>query len=720
MVLPVESGVPFLTFYPATILAFYICGRGPGWLVMGLCIFTGYYIFSPPFWSFEPTRQGVIATLLFSASSILMAWIVQRLEAVSMDLEQSMVRLRINELRLHTVLEDQTEAICRFKTDGTVLYVNEAFCSMFGMSRDEIVGRSWQPVAVEEDRAMIAQRLSLLSPQNPTVTIEKRVYTHGGGVRWGQFVNRGIYDDRGELQEIQAVGRDIHDQKLLEAKLAITTERLLDLYDHAPCGYHSIDANGIYVEINATALSWIGYERDEVIGLKSPKNFFTEEGLRDYHHSFEVFKRTGKMEGLEFDMLHRNGSVRRVAVNSTAIRDEAGNFKMSRTVLIDVGALRRAEDQMRRLMHEQAAMLDNELVGIIKLRNRREVWHNKAILRMFGYSSEELSGASARLLYPDDASFVALGSKAYPVLQAGGHFRAQLELSRKDGERLWIDMSGTLVSVEREESMWLLLDITSLKRAEALKLAAVQIEAENRQLREASQLKGYFLSTMSHELRTPLNAVLGFTELLKSRAVGPESPKYDLFLGHIGTSGKHLLQLIDQTLDLARIESGNLVFNPEPAHLSDLIAEALAIHHDESVRRNLVITAEIEPSVNDVTVDVLRLRQMLSNYVGNAVKFTPEGGQVVVRTMREDSTNFRVEVEDTGIGISATDIQRLFKGFQQLDERSDRKFQGAGLGLAVTHRLAEAQGGSVGCRSQVGKGSTFHFVLPLFSSAASG
>ena len=244
------------------------------------------------------------------------------------------------------------------------------------------------------------------------------------------------------------------------------------------------------------------------------------------------------------------------------------------------------------------------------------------------------------------------------------------------------------------------------------RLEAQSLSEENRQIQEAGRLKSQFLANMSHELRTPLNAVIGLGELLESGAVPPGSPKQQEFLGHITASGRQLLEMLNEVLDFSQAEAGKLDFYPEPVNLTQVIEEVVEVLNGAADRHGLSVGLEVDPRLSDLVLDPKRLRQVLSNYLSNAIAFTPAGGHISIRGFADADELFRVEVEDTGIGIAPADLRRLFVDFQQLDDSSTRAHQGAGLGLALTRMLVEAQGGSVGVRSTLGVGSSFHFVLP--------
>ena len=249
------------------------------------------------------------------------------------------------------------------------------------------------------------------------------------------------------------------------------------------------------------------------------------------------------------------------------------------------------------------------------------------------------------------------------------------------------------------------------RQNDASRHKALQLEGENRQIQEATRLKSQFLANMSHELRTPLTAIIGFADLLQMGAVPQSAPQYHTFLGHIGNSGRHLLRLINDVLDLSKVESGKFEFFPETFDLSVLVKDVQDILHTEILRKRLRVIADIEQSLGNLLLDPARLKQVLYNYLSNAIKFTPEGGLIFVRAVASGARHFRLEVEDTGVGIAEPDLPRLFTAYQQLDAGSTKKYEGSGLGLALTRRLVMAQGGSVGVQSTLGSGSVFHLVL---------
>ncbi|HEV3329601.1 MAG TPA: HAMP domain-containing sensor histidine kinase [Bryobacteraceae bacterium] len=236
--------------------------------------------------------------------------------------------------------------------------------------------------------------------------------------------------------------------------------------------------------------------------------------------------------------------------------------------------------------------------------------------------------------------------------------------------------------------------------------------------REASSLRTRFLASISHELRTPLNGIVGFAELLYDGVLGPVSEEQRECLGDMLSCSNHLRMLISHVLDLAKIEAGKMAFTYESISLTDLVREVIDTLQAIAKSKQIEIVFQPNDRIDSVTADAGKLKQILYNYLSNALKFTAAGGFVKVAVRAEDRETFRIDVHDDGVGIAVADLPRLFSEFDQLGSSAKAK-TGTGLGLAITKGLAEAQGGRVGVTSALGQGSTFFVVLPRFPKAVS-
>lgn len=237
-----------------------------------------------------------------------------------------------------------------------------------------------------------------------------------------------------------------------------------------------------------------------------------------------------------------------------------------------------------------------------------------------------------------------------------------------------------------------------------------EIEKKNRELETASRHKSEFLANMSHELRTPLNAIIGFSEILNEGMFGEINDKQAEYLTDILESGKHLLSLINDILDLSKIEAGRMELQPSEFDLPSLIDHSLLLVRERAQRRGIVLERTVDPRLGTIQADERKLKQVLLNLLSNALKFTPEGGRVDVRASICDGAT-EISVTDTGVGIAPEDLATVFEEFRQVGTAA-KKVEGTGLGLAISRKFVELHGGKIGVESRVGEGSTFAFTLP--------
>jgi PAS domain S-box-containing protein len=313
---------------------------------------------------------------------------------------------------------------------------------------------------------------------------------------------------------------------------------------------------------------------------------------------------------------------------------------------------------------------------------------------------------------PDQDGVRACGAVEEAI--GGKEFReVAATMRRPDGSGAEVYVSATALRGAGNSVLGcvvLLVDITQRKQFERLALEG--LEEQRHHALEASRLKSEFLSIMSHELRTPIGAVMSFAQLLQHGLAGPVSEEQKELLGEILGAGTELLSLVGDILDLAKIEAGKVEFVPEPVAPALVAQQVVHVLRGVAAARRLTLEMSNDPAVPEVVVDRGKLKQVFYNFVSNAIKFTAPGGHVTVRILPAGAENFRIEVEDDGIGIRAEDLGRLFTEFQQLAGCLGEPRQGTGLGLALVRRLVEAQGGQVGVRSVLGEGSLFFAILP--------
>ncbi len=401
---------------------------------------------------------------------------------------------------------------------------------------------------------------------------------------------------------------------------------------------------------------------------------------------------------------------------------------------------RRAGKERERLIdaarhaHEQARaerrfrnLLEAAPDGILEVDQQgRIVLANASASQLFGYPPGELEGMSVETLIPEQYRDLHIGHRAhYWTAPATRPMGSGLALSgrRKDGTDFPVEIS--LSPVQSEEGMRVtavIRDVSGRQRAEerirhmqesyTAELAAKNYELamRNQEIERADRLKSEFLASMSHELRTPLHTVIGFTELLLEEIEGPLNEKQRRFLGHIRQDSNHLLELINDILDLSKIESGRMELKPEDFDVAAAIEEVLGGIRPLAAAKSLELVIDTPPAIA-LRADRVRFREILYNLLSNAVKFTPEGGRITVASAVEGGSVV-ITVEDTGIGIRREDHVSIFDKFHQVGNTTKGVREGTGLGLAITKRLVEMHGGTIAVDSEPGRGSRFTVMLP--------
>ena len=535
-----------------------------------------------------------------------------------------------------------------------------------------------------------------------------------------------LRDSSGRIRGCTHVMHDITDRKRSERALSESEARYRRLFESAKDGILILAADTGQVEdVNPFLMDLLGYSREEMLG----KSVWDFGELKDVLASKSAFQKLQLQEYVRYEDLPletRDG--RRIDVEFVSNLYLVEDRKVVQCNIRDITDRKRSEAQL----HLQSAALESAANAIlITCRNGEITWVNPAFTRLTGYSLEETLGKNARLLrsgvHPPE-----LYAQLWKTILAGNVWQGEMTNRRKDGSLYFEEMTVTPVRDARGEISHFIAikqDVTARKRAEdeVLKLNSEleqRVRDRTRELEQANaeldrrrldaertnRFKDQFLSTMSHELRTPLNAVMGFSELLADERYGPLSKRQQRYVGHIRSGGQHLLHLINDVLDLSKIEAGRMELAIESVAVEPAVEEVVSELRPLANKKSLVLSAECAPDLA-ARADAMRFKQILVNLIGNAIKFTPEGGQVAVLARLENDA-VRVEVRDTGPGIPPEEQKRIFEAFVRL-QRPGAGPEGTGLGMAITQRLVEMHGGQLGLESELGKGSCFYISLPV-------
>ena len=527
-----------------------------------------------------------------------------------------------------------------------------------------------------------------------------------------------------------------------------SVERLETALDAMPDGVVIIDSDGIIVLANTQTEELFGYRREELLG--HPIELLVPERFRDAHPSMDA--------ALELYGRRRDGHEFPIEVCLNPLDVEEG--RMSIGTIRDMADRRKTEAQLRRLEARYRTLVEGiPAVTFMAALDEgvNELYVSPQIELLLGFSQQEWLGNPVlwyTQLHPDDRT--RWHTEFALTCSTGQHFRSVYRFFARDGRVVWVHGEAKVVRDELGQPLFLqgvAFDITAMKEAEeslrkinqTLELRVeertVELSRANSKLQDevlereraelevrrinedlarahqaalaANEIKSQFLANMSHELRTPLNAIIGYSELLQilAQRKGDDSTIADL--EKIKKAGKHLLVLINDILDLSKIEAGKLQISFELFSVEPLIQEVVGTVEPLVAKNSNKLRVELAENLGAIQTDITRLRQCLLNLLSNACKFTT-GGTISLIVKRETIAGrdwFMFRVQDTGIGMTPEQLGRLFEAFMQADASTTRRFGGTGLGLAITRKLAEMMGGHIDVTSTVGEGSAFTLRL---------
>ena len=520
---------------------------------------------------------------------------------------------------------------------------------------------------------------------------------------WSELEQKLLLDISRRLSD--AIIRLFNDHTLQQSE-----EKYKTLYDHAPLGYHSLDENGDFVDVNQTWLDLLGYEKEEVIG-KNYSDLLHPDYRDNFVNNFPTLKSRGHVQDVHFKLKHKNGNYIHIALEGCIGCHPDGSFKQTYCVIQDISARIIAENELK----ESEAKFKNFIeqapvpLSLINSISGEVTFINNRFFDLFGYTHDDVSTIEKwwKLAYPnpkyrnfsidkwEKTVALATETKTYIVPDV-------YNITCKDGSIKQILTTGINLG---DDFLSMLVDITAQKTIEQ-ELITAKDKAE-----ESEELKIAFLANMSHEIRTPMNGILGFADLLQTPKLSGE--KRAKYINIIMKSGDRMLTTINDIIEVSKIETNQIVSNLSETCVNELTAHYHAFFLPEAQKKHIDLYLEngLSTIESEITTDVSMLNSILANLIKNAIKYTDKGSIHFGYKLKNNFLQFYVK--DTGIGIPQNKKKIIFDRFRQVKIDSPKAIEGSGLGLSIAKAYVELLGGEIWMESQEGVGSQFYFNIPI-------
>lgn len=643
---------------------------------------------------------------------------VDELEAEVTERKRAQTLLGESEELFRTAFQYSPIGMCLVTLDGKFQFINESLAALLGYTPEELIGRHFNDFTDPIDREVGSDMINrLLAGEVPSVSFEKRYERKNGEQVWAHVTSTLLHDPTGQPLHFITHVQNISERKQAEGALRESEARFSKIFHVSPIGINIFGlADGRSVDVNEAYLQIVGYAREEVIGHTATElKLFVDERARDI---WLANLRQGQGIRNQSARISRKSGELRDVLASIDVIDVSGKA-MALVVALDVTEMRQAEEHI----HYQANLLENVSDAIIAtdLDSKVTRW-NLAAEEIYGWRASEVLGKPLNEIlqteYPAGLSQVAI----FREFLDQKLWKGEVTQTRKDGQKIAVLSSVSLVTDEVSGAPIAMVavnrDITQRKQVEEnLRILNTQLEQRvaerTAELTHANHAKDEFLANMSHELRTPLNTILGLSEILLEQRRGPLNEAQVRALELVASSGQHLLGLINDILEVSKIEAGKLQIHPEVISVQEVCASSLNFVKELAIKKSITLDYWNDAELDRMFADPQRLKQILVNLLNNAVKFTPEHGNVSLEVeTNAERDQLRFIISDTGIGISDENLHKLFTPFTQLESSLARQYAGTGLGLVLVLKFTELHGGSIHVESELGKGSRFTVTFP--------
>ena len=619
--------------------------------------------------------------------------------------------LRESEQRFRDFVEVTYDRI--WETDGQHQFTiyTAARWSESRLTPEEVLGKTpWELYAIDPYAHEHWRRhMEDLEARRPFHDFEHVFVDEDGEEHHWSVSGKPIFDADGRFEGYRGTARNITETKKAEKAIRDSEARFRSLFEDSAIAASLATPDGRFAQVNEALCDFLGYTEAELLSMNVAEVTHPDDVETTVRARLEVIRGGTDRYRQEKRYVRKDGAVLWGLLSISVIRDETGTPRYSLGQVQDITERKKAEAALSESEARLRAFMEHSPNTVaLKDTEGRYTLFNPASERTWRLSAGEVVGRTTQEVFPDELA-TRFQEQDRRIMRTGEAMFTEENMVRRDDERTVFTVKFPVRTVEGKVTGIGLIgtDVTELKRAEeALRRAKEEAKFANR-------AKSDFLSSMSHELRTPMNAILGFAQLLDSNLKEEMSERQAVYVRHILDSGNHLLELINDVLELAKIEAGKIPMSIQTVAAGDVIAECVVTA--VALGRDAGIAIEDESagrSLPPVRADQTRFKQALLNILSNAIKYNRTGGRVTVTAAPTDERRLRVSVTDEGSGIPENRRNELFRPFSRLGV-DDSGIEGTGIGLAITRQLMDLMGGGIGFESALGQGSTFWVELPL-------
>ncbi|HHH80083.1 MAG TPA: PAS domain S-box protein, partial [Thermoplasmatales archaeon] len=629
--------------------------------------------------------------------------------------------------KYRTIFETSPETIVLFDRNGYIIDANNRIKEWIGYDRDELLGKSIDglPFLSPESKKVAMEKFSHRLHGEDVSAYDLEFLTKKGTVAFGRVRGTAMKDAEGNIVGTLVMISDVTEQKQFEEKLRENEEKFRAISTSAYDAIIMIDDSGNVTYWNKAAEKMFGYKEEEIIGKDLHMVLAPPKFHEAHKKAFKKFRETGRGaavgKSMELSALCKDGTEFPVELSLSSVKIDGRWHAIG--IVRDITERKRAEVELKEAYDKIETLLNAAADGIrIVNRDFKVTALNDTMAELAGVKKNEAVGMLCSDMFGSDDCGTQ-NCTMMRVLKSGKKIKSRTLRRRPDGKTVPCLHVATPLKDEKGDIVGIIedfRDITELERVEInLAKAHYRLKHQNESLKRLNNLQKIFLNVTSHELRTPMAAIRGYADLLTLGTLGELNSEQKEALNVVRRNIDRLDNLIKDILDISRLESGTLSIQPTRCDLQEIIAEVLATMRFTAETKNINIETEVEKNLPPIYADRDRIKQVLINLLGNAIKLSKSGSRIIL-TVKRERDHVVLAVKDFGRGIPKNKQKKIFEPFYQVDSGMDRKFGGVGLGLAITKGIVLAHNGDITVESKVGKGSTFYVKLPFKPSFAKG